>query len=259
MLWGKNCVPSLKSTVLHRRESKLHAAKLVKNIWVYFLSVFLSWTSTWETSLWWTSLSGTCQRGRTRQSRLHWSCALSWAWAESSSPLSPTAFAVSSAGTRGLMPSGNSPTYFNRAVQISGYNGLNTLWLRQTLDKINTAKRLLTLKDCLDPFKVFDLCIMYNPQLSIFYPLWWPMIHACNLPIVRTHSPQWRLPSATQAMQTSGAPCWRPSQMLKWRRRSETKTGTQGETVRQIEVRLIEWRYIHSTVPAHKSSYKNCG
>lgn len=29
-------------------------------------------------------------------------------------------------------------------------------------------------------------------------------------------------------MQTSGAPFWRPSQMLKWRRRSETKTGTQG-------------------------------
>lgn len=85
------------------------------NVKIMFIS-FLSWTSTLETSLWWTSLSGTCQRERTHRSRSHWSCALSLVLEESLSPLSPTAFVVSSAGIRGPMLSGQSSTHFQKAV-----------------------------------------------------------------------------------------------------------------------------------------------
>ena len=94
----------------------IYVGRWYRNINVFIL--FLSWTSTLETSLWWTSLSGTCQRERTPQSRLHWSCALSVVLEESLSPPSPTAFAVSSAGIRGPMLSGQSSTHF----QISCLN-----------------------------------------------------------------------------------------------------------------------------------------
>lgn len=70
-----------------------------------------SWTSMWETFPWWTSLSGTCRRRRTLQKRLPWSCALSSASEESSSPPSRTASAASSAGIRGRTPSGESHTH----------------------------------------------------------------------------------------------------------------------------------------------------
>lgn len=70
-----------------------------------------SWTSMWETFPWWTSLSGTCLRRRTLQKRLRWSCALSSASEESSSPPSPTASAASSAGIRGRTPSGERHRY----------------------------------------------------------------------------------------------------------------------------------------------------
>lgn len=36
-------------------------------------------------------------------------------------------------------------------------------------------------------------------------------------------------------MPTSGAPCWRPLQTQRWRRRSETRTETQGECWREIQ------------------------
>lgn len=46
--------------------------------------------------------------------------------------------------------------------------------------------------------------------------------------LVRTPCQLWRLPFVTLAMPTSGALCLKPSRMQRWRRKSETKTGTQG-------------------------------
>lgn len=70
-----------------------------------------SWTSMWETFPWWTSLSGTCRKRRTLQKPLRWSCALSLASEESSSPPSPTASVASSAGIRGRTPSGETRSH----------------------------------------------------------------------------------------------------------------------------------------------------
>lgn len=52
--------------------------------------------------------------------------------------------------------------------------------------------------------------------------------------VVRTHYQQWRLPFGTPVMLISGALCWRPWQMQRWRRRSEIRTETQGEKYAQI-------------------------
>lgn len=59
-----------------------------------------------------------------------------------------------------------------------------------------------------------------NPNEAVFFVLVFT---------ARTPCPQWRLPLETQEMLTSGAPCWRPWQMPRWRRRSEIRTETQGE------------------------------
>lgn len=58
--------------------------------------------------------------------------------------------------------------------------------------------------------------------------------------VVRTHYQQWRLPFGTQVMLISGALCWRPWQMQRWRRRSEIRTETQGEKDAQIRLHLLD-------------------
>lgn len=53
-------------------------------------------------------------------------------------------------------------------------------------------------------------------------------VHLCLLP-ARTLCPQSRSPFATLEMPINGAPYWRPSLMLRWRKRFETKIETRGE------------------------------